>query len=57
VERESCVGDDKNQRGKDVVVLDPGYERGFWHDSGYYAIGIVAGSHSLAVLYGWDFVR
>jgi hypothetical protein len=29
MEQEFCVGDDKNQREKDVVVLDPGYKREF----------------------------
>jgi hypothetical protein len=56
-ERESCVGGDGNQRGKDVVVLDPGYERGFWHDGGHHAIGIVTGPHGPAVPHGRDFVR
>jgi hypothetical protein len=50
-EQESCVNSNKNQREKDVIVLDPGYKRGFWHNGGHHAISIVTGPHSLAVLY------
>jgi hypothetical protein len=56
-ERESRVGSDKNQRGKDVVVPDPGHKRGFRHDGGHHAIDIVAGPHGPAVPQGRDFVR
>jgi hypothetical protein len=51
VEQESCVGGDKNQRGKDVVVLNLSYKREFWHNSGYHIISIVAGPHSPVVLH------
>jgi hypothetical protein len=56
VEQESCVGGDKNQRGKDVVVPDPGYKYKFWYDGGYYVIGIVTGLYGSAVPHSRDFV-
>jgi hypothetical protein len=56
-EQESCVGGDKNQRRKDVVVPDPGYKREFRHNGNHHTISIIAELYSLAVLYSQDFVR
>jgi hypothetical protein len=56
MEREFCVSDNKNQRRKDVVVLDLSYKRGFWYNSDYHVINIVVGPHSLTVPYSQDFV-
>jgi hypothetical protein len=55
-EQESCVSDNRNQRGKDVVVPDPGHKREFWHNGGYHVISIVVGLYSLAVPHGQDFM-
>jgi hypothetical protein len=55
-EQESYVDNNKNQRKKDVIVPDPGYKHGFWHNNSYHVINIITELYNLTVLYSQDFV-